>query len=90
VFVPYPYHRDLHQEANARPLVEAGAAVLAHDRLDAAANMASIGEPLAALVSDGRLRDEMENALRARPQVDAADALARGILGLGAAGRVSH
>jgi hypothetical protein len=52
--------------------------------------MASIGEPLAALVSDGRLRDEMENALRARPQVDAADAIARGILGLGAAGRVSH
>ena len=90
VFVPYPYHRDLHQEANARPLVEAGAAVLAHDRLDVAANMASIGEPLATLVSDGRLRDEMENALRARPQLDAADAIARGILGLGAAGRVSH
>jgi UDP-N-acetylglucosamine--N-acetylmuramyl-(pentapeptide) pyrophosphoryl-undecaprenol N-acetylglucosamine transferase len=27
VFVPYPYHRDLHQEANAKPLVRAGAAV---------------------------------------------------------------
>ena len=90
VFVPYPYHRDLHQEANARPLVDAGAAVLAHDRLDVAGNMAAIGEPLAALLADGRLRDEMENALRARPQVDAADAIARGILGLGPSGRVSH
>lgn len=90
VFVPYPYHRDLHQEANAAPLVKAGAAVLAYDRLDVAVNMKSIGEPLEALLSDGRIRDEMENALRARPQVDAADAIARGILGLAATGRVSH
>jgi hypothetical protein len=42
------------------------------------------------LLADGRLRDEMENALRARPQVDAADAIARGILGLGPSGRISH
>ena len=90
VFVPYPYHRDLHQEANAKPLVAAGAAVLAYDKLDVGANMASIGGPLATLLADGRLRDEMENALRARPQVDAADAIARGILGLGPSGRVSH
>jgi UDP-N-acetylglucosamine--N-acetylmuramyl-(pentapeptide) pyrophosphoryl-undecaprenol N-acetylglucosamine transferase len=88
VFVPYPYHHDLHQEANAKPLVMAGAAVLAYDRLDVAANMQSIGEPLATLLADGRLRDEMENALRARPQVDAADAIARTVLGV--RGRASH
>ena len=88
VFVPYPYHRDLHQEANAKPLVRAGAAVLAYDRLDVAANMQSIGEPLATLIADGRLRDEMESALRARPQVDAADAIARTVLGVH--GRMSH
>lgn len=90
VFVPYPYHRDLHQEANAKPLVRAGAAVLAYDRLDVAANMDSIGGPLETLLADGRLRDEMESALRARPQVDAADAIARSILGISASGRVSH
>ena len=90
VFVPYPYHRDLHQEANAKPLVRAGAAVLAYDRLDVAANMDSIGAPLETLLADGRLRDEMESALRARPQVDAADAIARSILGISASGRVSH
>ncbi len=88
VFVPYPYHRDLHQEANAKPLVRAGAAVLAYDRLDVAANMQSIGEPLATLLADGRIRDEMESALRARPQVDAADAIARTVLGVH--GRMSH
>jgi hypothetical protein len=32
----------------------------------------------------------MESALRARPQVDAADAIARSILGISASGRVSH
>jgi len=90
VFVPYPYHRDLHQEANAAPLVKAGAAVLAYDKLDVAVNMRSIGEPLEALLSDGRIRDDMENALRARPQHDAADAIARSILGFAPAGRVSH
>jgi UDP-N-acetylglucosamine--N-acetylmuramyl-(pentapeptide) pyrophosphoryl-undecaprenol N-acetylglucosamine transferase len=90
VFVPYPFHRDLHQEANAKPLVRAGAAVLAYDRLDVAANMDSIGGPLETLLADGRLRDEMESALRARPQVDAADAIARSILGISASGRVSH
>ena len=88
VFVPYPHHRDLHQEANARPLVAVGAAALAYDRLDVAANMVSIGGPLEALLADGRMRDAMEDALRARPQPDAADAIARSLLGM--QGRMSH
>jgi hypothetical protein len=50
--------------------------------------MQSIGEPLATLMADGRLRDEMESALRARPQVDAAEAIARSVLGV--QGRMSH
>ena len=87
VFVPYPHHRDLHQEANAKPLVDAGAAVLAYDRLDVQANMRSIGESLEALLADGRLRDRMEEALRARPMADAAEAIARTVLGV--RGRVS-
>jgi UDP-N-acetylglucosamine--N-acetylmuramyl-(pentapeptide) pyrophosphoryl-undecaprenol N-acetylglucosamine transferase len=87
VFVPYPHHRDLHQEANAKPLVDAGAAVLAYDRLDVQANMRSIGEPLEALLADGRLRDRMEEALRAHPMADAAEAIARTVLGV--RGRVS-
>jgi len=87
VFVPYPYHADLHQEANAKPLVDDGAAVLAYDRIDVTANMRSIGEPLEALVADGRLRDAMEERLRARPTVDAAETIARTVLGV--RGRVS-
>jgi hypothetical protein len=61
--------------------------VLAYDRLDVQANMRSIGEPLEALLADGRLRDRMEEALRARPMADAAEAIARTVLGV--RGRVS-
>jgi UDP-N-acetylglucosamine--N-acetylmuramyl-(pentapeptide) pyrophosphoryl-undecaprenol N-acetylglucosamine transferase len=87
VFVPYPYHADLHQEANAKPLVDAGAAVLAYDRLDVTKNLESIGRPLEALMADGRLRDAMEERLRARPHADAAEVIARTVLGV--RGRVS-
>ncbi len=87
VFVPYPYHADLHQEANAKPLVDSGAAVLAYDRLDVTRNLESIGRPLEALMADGRLRDAMEEKLRARPHADAAEVIARTVLGV--RGRVS-
>ena len=87
VFVPYPYHADLHQEANAKPLVDSGAAVLAYDRLDVTKNLESIGRPLEALMADGRLRDAMEEKLRARPHADAAEVIARTVLGV--RGRVS-
>ena len=80
VFVPYPHHRDLHQEANARPLVQAGAAVLAYDRIAPEDNLQSIGVVLADLIADGRARDSMEDALNARAHLDAAQTIARALL----------
>jgi UDP-N-acetylglucosamine--N-acetylmuramyl-(pentapeptide) pyrophosphoryl-undecaprenol N-acetylglucosamine transferase len=88
VFVPYPYHADLHQRKNAEPLVDAGCAALALDAIDVGGNLRSIGEPLAALLADGRVRDRMEHALRARRMPDAAEAIARTVLGV--RGRFSH
>ena len=88
VFVPYPYHADLHQKANAQPLVESGAAVLAIDAVNVPGNMRAIGEPLAQLLADGRLRDRMEASLRERRMPDAAEAIARTVLGI--RGRFSH
>jgi len=77
LFVPYPYHRDLHQRENARELVEAGAAAIALDAIEPEANMAVMGRLLESLLTDGPARDRMLAALRARPRVDAADAIAR-------------
>jgi len=46
VLLPYPYHRDRHQHANAQVLVEAGAALVVEDLRDAEKNR---GPVLAAL-----------------------------------------
>ncbi|MBL9141182.1 MAG: glycosyltransferase [Phycisphaerae bacterium] len=80
VFVPYPYHHDLHQVANAKPLVDAGAAALAYDKLTPGENMKTIGRALEPLLGDGSLRDAMEAALAARGNMDAALAIARTLL----------
>ena len=72
LFVPYPYHRDLHQRENARALVEAGAAAIALDAIDPERNMQVMGRLLESLLSDGPSRDRMQDALKSRPRVDAA------------------
>jgi UDP-N-acetylglucosamine--N-acetylmuramyl-(pentapeptide) pyrophosphoryl-undecaprenol N-acetylglucosamine transferase len=77
LFVPYPYHRDLHQRENARELVEAGAAAIALDAIEPEANMQVMGRLLESLVTDGPARDRMAAALAAQPRVDAAERIAR-------------
>jgi UDP-N-acetylglucosamine--N-acetylmuramyl-(pentapeptide) pyrophosphoryl-undecaprenol N-acetylglucosamine transferase len=77
LFVPYPYHRDLHQRENARELVEAGAAAIALDAIEPEANMQVMGRLLESLVTDGPARDRVAAALAAQPRVDAAERIAR-------------
>lgn len=72
LFLPYPFHRDEHQRLNAAPLVEAGAAVLATDRIDAGANLADAGETLATLLTDADARARMKSALVALGPADGA------------------
>ena len=76
VFLPYPWHRDGHQERNARPLVAAGGAVLAEDRIEPEANAAGLEAALLPLMLDPRKRAAMQTALRGLPSVDGAGALA--------------
>ena len=80
IFVPYPYHKDLHQKANAQPLVNAGAAAMALDKLDRDFNMQSIGIVLEKLMLDDGARNAMRAALLAMPKIDAADAVAQLVL----------
>ena len=77
LFVPYPYHRDLHQRENAKHLVQAGAAAIALDAIEPDANMAVMGRLLESLLTDGPSRDRMHAALASLPRVDAAETIAR-------------
>jgi UDP-N-acetylglucosamine--N-acetylmuramyl-(pentapeptide) pyrophosphoryl-undecaprenol N-acetylglucosamine transferase len=42
ILLPYPYHRDRHQHANAQVLVDQGAAIMLEDQRDAEANTEGI------------------------------------------------
>lgn len=72
VLLPYPYHRDRHQHANARVLVDAGAALLVEDQLEPQLNR---GPVLAALerLADSGTRESMARAARELGRTDAAE-----------------
>ncbi|MBX3358128.1 MAG: glycosyltransferase [Phycisphaeraceae bacterium] len=80
LFMPYPYHRDEHQRFNAMPLVDAGGAVLAVDRIELAVNAAEVGPQLAGLINDPSRLDSMRAALRSLGPADGAERIARALL----------
>ncbi len=76
VFAPYPYHRDQHQRENARPLVDAGGAVMTADLVDAKANLGGLGASLFELMADAGRRHAMRMALAGMPPLDSAEQIA--------------
>lgn len=77
VFLPYPYHRDEHQAANARPMVDAGGAVLLEDRIAPEANLQAVAPTLLDLLASAQKREAMSQALQRLPRQDGAAACAR-------------
>jgi UDP-N-acetylglucosamine--N-acetylmuramyl-(pentapeptide) pyrophosphoryl-undecaprenol N-acetylglucosamine transferase len=82
ILIPYPFHKDLHQKANAMELVRAGAALIVEDAKDAAANAAGLKPALESLLYDDELRDRMAEAARVAGKPDAAVEIAKEILTL--------
>ena len=72
VFAPYPFHADLHQKWNAKPLEDEGLAALAEDLVDPGRNRATLGAALVGLMRDHARRESMRAGLAARPREDAA------------------
>jgi len=64
IFLPYPGHRDQHQKLNARPLVEAGGALMFDDRSDGRQNADALEDGFVALVQNRGRLEEMADALR--------------------------
>ncbi|MEO1584952.1 MAG: UDP-N-acetylglucosamine--N-acetylmuramyl-(pentapeptide) pyrophosphoryl-undecaprenol N-acetylglucosamine transferase [Planctomycetota bacterium] len=81
LILPYPHHKDNHQSLNARPLIDAGGAILADDLIDARRNANVHGPSLARLLDDGA-RTEMSAGLARLGPADGAETLARRILSI--------
>ena len=81
VFLPYPYHRDQHQKANASPLVACGGAILQEDRIDPDANAQTLAPTLERVMGDEGLRSHMRGAIRTLGPADGADRIAAALLG---------
>ena len=79
ILMPYPFHRDLHQRANAKVLADAGAAVLMDDQRDARKNADRLRPILESLLYDVPRRQEMSQASKRLGRPDAAVAVANAI-----------
>ncbi len=62
ILMPYPYHKDMHQLANARCLVRASAARIVHDKIDAGVNGTALRHVLEQLMTDDESRLAMAAA----------------------------
>jgi UDP-N-acetylglucosamine--N-acetylmuramyl-(pentapeptide) pyrophosphoryl-undecaprenol N-acetylglucosamine transferase len=82
ILMPYPFHRDMHQRANARVLSDAGAALLLDDEKDAKKNAAKLTPALESLLYDVPKRKSMSDAARSLGKPDAARAVAEVITSL--------
>ena len=85
LFMPYPYHKDQHQKFNAMPLVEARAALIATDHIDAQANMREAGPMLAALIGGPVTGHATGQAPNATPEQSQRERLAANLKILGPA-----
>jgi UDP-N-acetylglucosamine--N-acetylmuramyl-(pentapeptide) pyrophosphoryl-undecaprenol N-acetylglucosamine transferase len=76
ILMPYPFHKDMHQRANAQVLVDAGAALLVDDEKDAKNNAAKLRPAVESLLYDQTRRQQMAAAARAIGKPNAAEAVA--------------
>lgn len=82
ILMPYPYHKDMHQRANAKVLSDAGAAVLLNDLKDRKKNAINLRPLLQSLLRDSNKRQQMRAAARTLARPDAADAIARDVVAM--------
>jgi UDP-N-acetylglucosamine--N-acetylmuramyl-(pentapeptide) pyrophosphoryl-undecaprenol N-acetylglucosamine transferase len=87
ILFPYPFHKDLHQKANASVLADAGAAVLLDDEKDRKKNADKLRPAVESLLYDADKRRAMADAARELGKPQAADNVAHLITELADANR---
>jgi UDP-N-acetylglucosamine--N-acetylmuramyl-(pentapeptide) pyrophosphoryl-undecaprenol N-acetylglucosamine transferase len=76
ILMPYPYHRDQHQMANARCLEEHGAAMVVKDTTNVTTNAPALATALNAVLTDRAARETMAQAAAGLGRPNAADSIA--------------
>ena len=76
VLMPYPFHKDMHQRANAKDLEAQGAAVVIDDTKNRKTNADALRPTLEALLYNAEQRRAMATAAKAAARPDAADSVA--------------
>lgn len=77
IYLPYPFHRDQHQGANAAPLVEAGGAIVLEDLVVPRQNLRTIVPQLSTLTQSTDKRQALAAAIRDLPRKDGAQTCGR-------------
>ena len=83
ILMPYPYHGDQHQLANAKCLARALAARIVRDAIDPAINGPALRRVLGELLTDDAARDAMSAAARRIGRGNSAADIAKQVLCLG-------
>lgn len=81
ILMPYPYHKDQHQRANALPLEKSGGSLVVEDLIEPEQNMGSAGARLVELLTDASKRDAMRRGLLSLGPADGAERVARALVG---------
>lgn len=82
VLLPYPYHADMHQRANAKVLADAGAAILIDDEKDRRKNADKLRPALESLLFDVNKRKQMAGEAKKIGKPQASDEVARAMLAM--------
>ena len=83
IFLPYPYHKDQHQVANAKPLEACGGALIVTDRIDPKLTLAGgAAAVIEELLTNDAKRAAMRKALLGLGPVNGAAQVARAVLSL--------
>jgi len=82
ILLPYPYHRDQHQVANAKCLARVSAARIVRDAIDPAINGPALRSVLEELLPGDARREVMASAARSMGRGNAATTIAQQVLRL--------
>ena len=87
ILFPYPFHKDLHQRANASVLADAGAAVLLDDDKDRRKNADKLRPAVESLLYDADKRRAMSDAAKKLGKPQAAENVAQLVTEMAQSGR---